>query len=179
MPPNPPPEEIKKPKGHYHHGDLKAALIEAAAVILETRGLEALSLREAARRAAVSEAAPYRHFKDKAALLEAVTAQTAASLAEELSAAMIPFQGEGPRAVQAGVKSLIAFASDQTARFRLLIAPEAKPEFVRNLAHIFRADAGTIDQAHAVLAKALGLALMVINENISLSEAEHTLTPPQ
>jgi AcrR family transcriptional regulator len=174
-----PPEEIKKAKGHYHHGDLKAALIEAAAVILETRGLDALSLREAARRAGVSEAAPYRHFKDKAALLDAVTAQTAASLADEMRTSMAPFQGEGQPALNAGIKAVISFAVDQTARFRLLITPDAKPAFMRDLAMILKVDAGNIDHAHFVLAQALGLALMVINESISLSEAERALTPPQ
>jgi AcrR family transcriptional regulator len=174
-----PPDEIKKAKGHYHHGDLKAALIEAAAVILETRGLDALTLREAARRAGVSEAAPYRHFKDKAALIEAVTAQTAASLADDMRSAMIPFQGEGARALQAGIKAMIGFASDQTARFRLLIADNANPAFMRDLTLILQADAGDVDQAHAVLATGLGLALLIINESISSSEADRALTPPQ
>ena len=174
-----PPEEIKKAKGHYHHGDLKAALIEAAAVILETRGLDALSLREAARRAGVSEAAPYRHFKDKAALLDAVTAQTAISLADDMRAAMMPFEGEGRIALQAGIKAMIRFASDQSARFRLLIAPEAKPDFMHDLALILKADAGGIEQARVVLSQALGLSLLMINKTISLDEAERSASLPQ
>jgi AcrR family transcriptional regulator len=174
-----PPEEIKKAKGHYHHGDLRAALIEAAAVILETRGLDALSLREAARRAGVSEAAPYRHFKDKAALLDAVTAQTAASLADDMRTAMMPFEGEGRIALHAGIKAMIRFAADQNARFRLLIAADAKPGFVRDLILILKSDAGGNDQARAVLAQAVGLALLVMNQAISLDEAERASILPQ
>ena len=59
----------------YHHGDLRAALLQAAGEILEKEGLEALSLREAARRAGVSHNAPYRHFPDRDSLLAALVAQ--------------------------------------------------------------------------------------------------------
>ncbi len=59
----------------YHHGDLRDALIRAARMILEKKGLAALSLRGVARVAKVSPAAPYHHFADKQALLDAVAAQ--------------------------------------------------------------------------------------------------------
>src|SRR5918999_1721652 len=52
----------------YHHGDLRAAVLAAAAKIMEKEGLAGLSVREAARRAGVSHNAPYRHFPDRAAL---------------------------------------------------------------------------------------------------------------
>ena len=55
--------------GRYHHGDLRNALIEAATTVLVEKSAAALSLREVARVAGVSHAAPYRHFRDKAALL--------------------------------------------------------------------------------------------------------------
>ena len=56
----------------YHHGNLRYALLEAAEQLLVKRGAAALSLREVAKMAGVSHAAPYRHFKDKAALLWAL-----------------------------------------------------------------------------------------------------------
>src|SRR5258707_9128128 len=60
------------PKIGYHHGDLRRALIEAAlSLVAERRGAD-LSIREVARRAGVSYAAPYHHFADKSALLAAV-----------------------------------------------------------------------------------------------------------
>ena len=55
--------------GRYHHGDLKNALIQAATTVLVEKGAAALSLREVTKVAGVSHAAPYRHFRDKAALL--------------------------------------------------------------------------------------------------------------
>lgn len=56
----------------YHHGDLRNALIAAAAELIEESGSEDFAMIEAARRAGVSSAAPYRHFKDKDDLLWAV-----------------------------------------------------------------------------------------------------------
>ena len=63
--------EPRRPK-RYHHGDLPRALVDAALHIVETQGTEALTLRAAARSAGVSQAAPYRHFTNKEAILAAV-----------------------------------------------------------------------------------------------------------
>ena len=59
----------------YHHGDLRAGLIEAAAAAVEQGGPEAVSLRELAQSLGVSTAAPYRHFADRRALLNEVAAR--------------------------------------------------------------------------------------------------------
>ena len=56
----------------YHHGDLRRALIDAAAALVAKGGPAAVSLREAARAVGVSHAAPYRHFASREALLAAV-----------------------------------------------------------------------------------------------------------
>lgn len=56
----------------YHHGHLRATLVEEAARLAAARGLDAVTLRAVARRAGVSHAAPYHHFADKAAMMEAV-----------------------------------------------------------------------------------------------------------
>lgn len=53
----------------YHHGDLRAALLREAGVLLREQGVEGLSLRRLAERAGVSRTAPYHHFEDKNALL--------------------------------------------------------------------------------------------------------------
>ena len=55
--------------GGYHHGDLHNALLQAAEALLEEKGVGGVSLREVAKAAGVSHTAPYRHFKDKNALL--------------------------------------------------------------------------------------------------------------
>jgi AcrR family transcriptional regulator len=56
----------------YHHGDLRNALIEAAATLIVEKGIDNVSLREVARKAGVSHAAPYHHFSNKSGLLAAV-----------------------------------------------------------------------------------------------------------
>jgi AcrR family transcriptional regulator len=74
------PAGAKKPttaarRATYHHGDLKRALVEAALTLVAEKGPKGFTLSEAARRAGVSLAAPYRHFTDKADLLAAVAEQ--------------------------------------------------------------------------------------------------------
>ena len=64
----------------YHHGSLRSALIAAAEAVIAERGLDGFSLRETARRAGVSAAAPAHHFGDARGLLTAVAAQAFADL---------------------------------------------------------------------------------------------------
>jgi AcrR family transcriptional regulator len=59
-------------KKNNHHEDLKNELIEKGLKILNKEGYEGFSLRKAARACGVSQTAPYRHFKDKDALVEAI-----------------------------------------------------------------------------------------------------------
>ncbi|MGO1074573.1 TetR/AcrR family transcriptional regulator [Inquilinus sp. CA228] len=65
-------DETTEPRERYHHGDLQRALIAAAEAILIERGVEGFTLREAARRAGVSAAAPAHHFGSAAGLLTEV-----------------------------------------------------------------------------------------------------------
>jgi len=76
-----------KRRDTYHHGDLKRALTDAALALVREKGPKGFSLSEAARRAGVSVAAPYRHFADKAQLLAAVAEQGFIQLHEALTAA--------------------------------------------------------------------------------------------
>lgn len=71
-------------KRRYHHGDLRAALIDAALALVAERGADALSVAEAARRTGVSAAAPYRHFPTRQDLLRATAARAAELLADGL-----------------------------------------------------------------------------------------------
>jgi AcrR family transcriptional regulator len=72
-------------KRAYHHGDLRRALLVAAVEVIEESGPAALSLRDLARRADVSHAAPQHHFGDKAGLLTALAAEGFDLLARELA----------------------------------------------------------------------------------------------
>lgn len=60
------------PPKAYHHGDLRRVLVAAALELAEEGGSDAVSVREAARRAGVSPGAPFRHFSSRDALMRAV-----------------------------------------------------------------------------------------------------------
>ncbi len=75
-------------KRAYHHGNLREALIEAARQLLAERGPEGFTLIDAARLAGVSPAAPYRHFRDKEALLQAVALDGFKAFADNQSGAL-------------------------------------------------------------------------------------------
>lgn len=72
--------DAKPDKTAYHHGNLIEALLEVAVSLIEEKGVEQLSVRELAKRANVSPGAPFRHFKNKTALLTAVAEQAMARL---------------------------------------------------------------------------------------------------
>lgn len=59
-------------RAHYHHGDLRAHLIETVRVLVEEKGADGFSISEAARRAGVSSAAPYKHFNDRSEIVREV-----------------------------------------------------------------------------------------------------------
>lgn len=98
------------PMTTYHHGDLPAALLAAAGKALEREGPGALSLRDAARKAKVSHNAPYRHFKDREALLVALAEEGFRMLGERL-------RGLGPREMG---EAYVRFACEHPQRFRLM-----------------------------------------------------------
>jgi AcrR family transcriptional regulator len=103
----------------YHHGDLRRALIEAGRGLLEREGIAALSLRAVAREAGVSAAAPYHHFKDRAALLAAIAHEGNAAMHAEMRAAFDGAQPGKPRVVAVGV-AYVGFAVANPALYRLM-----------------------------------------------------------
>jgi AcrR family transcriptional regulator len=111
---------IPAARERYHHGDLQQALIAAALRILETGGAAALSLRAAAREAGVSQAAPYRHFADKEALLAAVAAASFRALSAAMREATAPLGGDLNARFRMLGLTYIRFAVAHPARFRLM-----------------------------------------------------------
>ena len=114
-----------KPKTGYHHGDLRRALIEAAlSLVAERRGAD-LSIREVARRAGVTYAAPYHHFADKSALLAAVACEGFEGLVAKLERAAARKQSLESE-LQAMAEAYIAFAMEQPSHYRVMFLPEVK-----------------------------------------------------
>ena len=107
----------------YHHGDLRQALIDSAlALIKEKQDAKTLSMREVARRAGVSNAAPYRHFADKDALLAAVAAKGFRILASYLREGVNSIPGEPLRQLQASGVAYVQFASAYPSYYRVMFS---------------------------------------------------------
>lgn len=117
-----------KAPGSYHHGDLRRALLEAAVVLVEREGREALTLRAAARLAGVSPAAPYRHFADKAALLAAVAEDGIRALTARMAEAAARHGADPGRRFQALGVAYVTFAVAHTARFRVMFTAVSAAE---------------------------------------------------
>ena len=109
---------VATPRG-YHHGDLRSALVAAAAALLERDGAEALSFRAVARAAGVSQAAPYNHFAGRDELLATI----AEAGFRTLHASQIAAAEQAPPGL-ARVTSLgmdyLAFATARPQLYRLM-----------------------------------------------------------
>lgn len=115
--------EEKKP---YHHGNLRAALIETAFDIARNRGPEAVKLREVARRSGVSATAVYRHFADQKALVQATTIYMSQKLAKRMQAELeaCRLSGDSKRDSLARLHAIcygyVMFAIEESELFRTM-----------------------------------------------------------
>jgi AcrR family transcriptional regulator len=112
-------------KAGYHHGDLRRALIDAALSLISDGSVADLSLREVARRAGVTYAAPYHHFADKSALLAAVACQGFEQLIAELERAAsrkTTLESE----LLAMAEAYVAFAMTHPAHYHVMFLPDVK-----------------------------------------------------
>jgi AcrR family transcriptional regulator len=114
----------------YHHGNLRRALLDAALQVLTEEGFVGLTLRAVARRAGVSEAAPYHHFASKAALVEALVVETLQQLAQALQEATQSTTGTPLDQLMATGVAYVRFALEHRAGFQILYRPE-----LRQLSH--------------------------------------------
>lgn len=120
-----PAEGLRKPKGQWHHGDLRSSLIAWGTHILDTEGTGAMSMRAAAKLAGVSQGAPAHHFVDRNGLLAAIAAQgfreMIALRREKLAAVPAADRRGRLRAVLLGY---VEFAMKYPARFHLMFGPD-------------------------------------------------------
>ena len=105
----------------YHHGDLRAALLAAAARWLDERGAETLTLRELARAAGVSHAAPYHHFANRDELMAGVAEHAFDRLGDALAAAA---DAANPAHALLDIgEAYVREALAHPAQFRLMFGP--------------------------------------------------------
>jgi AcrR family transcriptional regulator len=114
----------------YHHGDLRSALMAAALDLIEQHGVKGFTLKDAARMAGVSVAAPYRHFADKEALLRAIQQEGFAAFDAALAASRESAATPEDRLVELGV-AYLRFALEHPAHIRVMFGNTggAKPEY--------------------------------------------------
>ena len=105
---------------NYHHGDLRNALIVAAAELIERDGTLEFSMAEAAARAGVSAAAPYRHFADKEELLRAVRELAILGLGYAVSETVSQYPEGSLEGILAGGHMYLGYARDKRAFFSLM-----------------------------------------------------------
>lgn len=109
-------------KRAYHHGDLREKLIAATETLIRERGVDGFSLREVARRAGVSPAAPAHHFGDARGLLSEVALLGFQEFGDALAAGdALGGSDPGARLYEQG-KAYVTFALKNPARFQLMFA---------------------------------------------------------
>jgi len=111
---------MARPRG-YHHGDLRAALVQTAVDVIAERGVHAFSVAEASRRIGVAVSAPYAHFADRDEVLAAVAVEACrrfhAALLEDLAAV-----DEPPARLAAIAAAYVRFAGSQRPLFDVLFS---------------------------------------------------------
>lgn len=167
--PNMPRSTRARAPARYHHGDLRAALAEAALRILVSRGEAEVSLREVARAVGVSHAAPYRHYPNREALLADLAAGGFERLGQALAA--LPGDADAGRHFVAMARAYVRFAQAEPAVYRLMFGP-----MVRKADHPVLAEAGyrTLDALRAVLC-ALGVPAPASAETLAAWSLAHGL----
>jgi len=109
----------------YHHGDLRAALLDSVGRIIRERGIAFVSIREVARRASVSHAAPAHHFRNKSGLLTAFAAQGYDRLADTMGEAIATARAATPpETLQAMGRGYVRFALDNQEHFAIMFRAE-------------------------------------------------------
>jgi AcrR family transcriptional regulator len=112
-------------KAGYHHGELRQTLIDAARQLIHERDGNDFSLSDACRRAGVSTAAPYRHFADKTAIINAVVVQGFGDMTARFEATTAPFPQGAPERIVALGEAYLGFATGEPALFRMMFSQKA------------------------------------------------------
>src|SRR3954469_2984863 len=108
------PEDRNSRRG-YHHGNLREALIRAALDLIAQKGPAGFTFADAARWAGVSSAAPYRHFRDRQALLADVARRGFELFEQRLDGAWSGGRPDPFRAFENVGRAYLAFAREQPA----------------------------------------------------------------
>jgi len=109
-----------KKGNHYHHPDLREAMIRVAEQLLESDGPGGWTVRAAARIAGVSSGAPYRHFADKDTLLAAVAERGFEQLRSEIEGRLASTDGSALTRLLAVGSAYVDFATSSPGRYQVM-----------------------------------------------------------
>ena len=110
-----------KKRASYHHGDLRAALLDAVIAITREQGLRAVTMRSVAKRAGVSEAAPYHHFDKKADLLAGAAVTAFLSFGDALRAAVESARTTGSDPALELTREYVRFGLEHPGEYQLML----------------------------------------------------------
>ncbi|MGC3937654.1 TetR/AcrR family transcriptional regulator [Roseobacter sp. EG26] len=113
-------DTVQEKRASYHHGDLRGQLLTVVRELVEAHGPEGFSVAEAARRAGVSTAAPYKHFKDRVDLLNALVSDAMDRLSWQMSQERDRHPAGSLEAVAGIGNAYITFAKTEPGIFRLM-----------------------------------------------------------
>ncbi|TGD19021.1 TetR/AcrR family transcriptional regulator [Levilactobacillus suantsaiihabitans] len=131
----------------YHRQNLAVLIQQQARQQLEEQGAANLSLRQIARFLAVTPAAVYRHFPDKASLLAALHEEITAELAAALRANVLD-SADATAMLQQMITNLVTFATDHPRAVRfILTTPLAAPQSLTTVLTLVRAQRGLVGTA--------------------------------
>ncbi|MDA8752556.1 TetR/AcrR family transcriptional regulator [Halieaceae bacterium] len=111
----------------YHHGNLRAELLDTAVEQLQALGVDALSLRALARAVGVSQTAPYRHFADKNELLAAMATRGYRELLAGLQRAVATAGDDAGQQLVATAHAYVDYAAANPQLFKLMFGPTVQP----------------------------------------------------
>ena len=138
---------MRGPKRGYHHGNLTEALVEAALELIARYGPAGFTFAEVTRSVGVSAAAPYRHFRDRDALMSEVARRGFERFAARLESAWDDGRPDAMTALRHVGHAYLAFARAEPAYYAAMFEARLPPDTSRELGR-------AADQAFAVLRRA-------------------------
>jgi AcrR family transcriptional regulator len=120
-------------KNSYHHGSLENDLIQKGLHLLNNVGLEAFSLRKVAEMCGVSNAAPYRHFSNKEALITAITTRVSSEFTSALDAVVHQYKGNFEKQIIEVSRLYVAFMVEHPEHFKyIFMLNHGKPIIIKD-----------------------------------------------
>ena len=145
-------------KRGYHHGNLAEALVQAALDLIAKVGPAGFSFAEVTRAVGVSPAAPYRHFKDREALMAAIASRGFDKFSDALTAAWNDGKPDALAAFKNVGQAYLAFARKEPAYFAAMFEARVSPGSTKELTQ-------ATERAFAVLRRACDALILTLPEN--------------